>query len=526
VQGAASLSGARGLRVSQELAGCEYVDFRGAFAPALAKLISRLERNPEPATAVERGLGSLIALPLPPWVVAISLALMVPLIRCGVLSSLWKSQTQPLNIFGVNSGSWVRPLVLMTVFVTAWFFGLSFLRRRMGMMRLVTCLVFIFVACSLTLWLPLIFYSVLYPDLAKYGEGAFQATIRYWSRYVLDVAIPLSGLVIVLLIRPEDLLRWTPTGMAWNWYRTRCGSIAPVVHGPSAFEQVAKYNLSYDPMDEPAANQLRGIFTGLNARETQDSENTTSVLLLTNRTRTEWLLQQTKEQQRTKVLTVVGTSIGLRESLDWLWQRQWIDYRRWNLKEVRKSGLLQVPEALSSPCFPIRVRLSHHLLCALATMSVLLADTSDAHVALQVSQEPFWKQATDFLGVIGFYFMFIFCGVLARRLLRRRISQVGFFRAWIAALLVMSVMSISFYKAAPNSVSWVKTFAGVLFLIIFPILMVWNQHKLAFWFPLRDVAHKNKADELTAQRNWQTLIWLSVYTVFWLLVQIVSLFFH
>jgi len=33
--------------------------------------------------------------------------------------------------------------------------------------------------------------------------------------------MPLLGLLIVLVVQPEELLRWTPTGRAWGWYRER-----------------------------------------------------------------------------------------------------------------------------------------------------------------------------------------------------------------------------------------------------------------------------------------------------------------
>ena len=35
----------------------------------------------------------------------------------------------------------------------------------------------------------------------------------------LLAAIPLLGLALIALFRPYDLLRWTPTGKAWRWYR-------------------------------------------------------------------------------------------------------------------------------------------------------------------------------------------------------------------------------------------------------------------------------------------------------------------
>jgi hypothetical protein len=499
----------RGLRLSKELAGREYVDFRGAFAPALSKLISRLARHPEVGPAVERRNRNVIALPLPPWIIAIALILVIPLIRCGVLSSSWTSALQSATV-----GALIVPYASIVVLLLAWFFALSFLSRRMGMTRLLACLVVIFVACTLTLWLPKIFFSGLFSTMEMYGMNTLPTTIRYWSQFVPDVAIPLSGLAIVLLIRPEDLLRWTPTGTAWDWYRTRSGPIAPV--RASGFEQVARYCLSYDPVDQPGANHLRGIFAGMNAQETtdSDSDSTTRVALLTNRTSTEWLTQHIKEHQQSRLLIVVGTSITLRDNLNWLWQRQWIDYRKWNLKDViRTRGLIQVPERLASPSFPLPVRLAHHLLCALATMPFSLPYSNNS----DVSHASRWKDTSDVFFTIGFYFVLIFALVVARRLLRRRISNVGFHRAWIVAWVVVSMMTLtSFYAAVPNAVSRIRLSSEVLFLITFVTLVVRNQDKLAFWFPVGHVAHQSTADELSAHRNWQTLLWLFAYAVFWL----------
>lgn len=501
----------RGLRVPKELAGCESVDFRGAFRPALDKLISRLERNPETAGFVERTCVSVSSPRLPPWIIAISAALVIPLLRCGILSSAWGSAQQSAS----HIGAFAYFVSLAVVLLTAWYLGLSFLRRRMGMTQLVTCLTLVFVACDAV-------EMFLFLALSLSSSVGRYLALRYWSGLLLPGAVPLAGLAIVLLIRPEDLLRWAPTGKAWDWYRARCGARFPTADGSPVFEQITRYRLFCDPVDLPAAHQLRRIFAGLNALETEDSENATSVLLLTNRTRTEWLIQQTWEQQESKVLIVVGTGIGLGESVEWVWRRQWIDFRRWDLKRVdRQRELLQVPEAMASPRFPVRVRLAHHLLCALGTLFFLLPDIAASQPGQQFSAESPWRQVADSLADIAACSAFILCVVLARRLLRRRVSEVGFFRTWPMALAAMSAgLVTSFYTSPPNSISPVGLFAAAAFLVAFPAWMLWNRRKLAFWFPLPGSAHAKKAEALTANRNWQTLIWLSVCMVFWVLTQI------
>jgi len=78
---------------------------------------------------------------------------------------------------------------------------------------------------------------------------------------------------------------------------------------------------------------------------------------------------------------------------------------------------------------------------------------------------------------------------------------------------------ISLYGAEQNSLDRVGVFVAVIFLVIFPVFMIWNQDKLAFWFPLRNIARNKKDDELTPPRNWQTLIWVSIYAVGWAIVQ-------
>jgi hypothetical protein len=109
------------------------------------------------------------------------------------------------------------------------------------------------------------------------------------------------------------------------------------------------------------------------------ADSATTVLLLTGRTRTAWLAQQTARLPEA-LLTVVGSAIRLLESLERLWRRQWIDFRGWDLRRVdREKALPQVPEAVTQPRFPGVVNRVHQMLCALGALLFVLAGKMDQY---------------------------------------------------------------------------------------------------------------------------------------------------
>ncbi len=96
----------------------------------------------------------------------------------------------------------------------AWFFCGALLYRRMGMTRLALCLLCLAVAFAL----PTLGHFI--PRLSFLATPDVAATFSRFSILgTLSTVVPLIGLCILVFVRPEDLLRWAPTGKAWAAYR-------------------------------------------------------------------------------------------------------------------------------------------------------------------------------------------------------------------------------------------------------------------------------------------------------------------
>ena len=99
------------------------------------------------------------------------------------------------------------------------------------------------------------------------------------------VGIGCAALAIVILLRPEDLLRWCPTGKAWDSYRR--GRVMKIPDLPTRFADLGRFQLLHDAEDAPAAARLRADL--IRAGATESASDATRVILLTNRTTTAWL---------------------------------------------------------------------------------------------------------------------------------------------------------------------------------------------------------------------------------------------
>ena len=97
-----------------------------------------------------------------------------------------------------------------------WHTSIAYVRRRMGMTRLAVILgYFVFVYG----------YPVLQHFKALGGAGDFPDATMNVMGTVWPIAATFSLTSVVLLCvltlwRPADLYRWSPTGKAWNTYRT------------------------------------------------------------------------------------------------------------------------------------------------------------------------------------------------------------------------------------------------------------------------------------------------------------------
>jgi hypothetical protein len=280
---------------------------------------------------------------------------------------------------------------------------------------------------------------------------------------------------------------------------------------------VKTFQLLHDATDAPAADRLRRELLEMGAQEREaPDESDTAVVLLTDRTRTSWLAGWI-DRLPPDVLTVVGTRIRLPDELGWLWRRQWIDFRHWDLRRLEGQRLPQVPEALTRVRVPGSVRLVHHLLCALMALlliSVGLANPEGAspHGAATENQAASFAETGAVLGV------WVVLALLARRLLRRRIHEARFLRGWFIALAVASVVILwDLWRAVAGGLAWFYVVLGAAFLVAMALILPTMRPRLAFWFPAPDTIG-TKDETLTAGRNWQTLIWTCVYLLAWGLV--------
>ena len=494
----------RGVRLPDELKSSEIVDFRGSFQAGLDRLIERV--GADPAATRPADVATRFSLPFcfPPGVAAFAAILTLPVLGYVALI-LWKGDSQ--------GGTLPYPATIALWFVAVssflWFFCGSFLKRRMGMTRLAACLgglaaLYAYPICRLFIFGP--------AGLDSYDTGIIRSIVEHWRVGLIFCAIPVLGLATLVLVRPEDLLRWMPTGKIWNRYRIgRAPKIsAEIGDSASALHRLERFHLIHDQPDAPAAARLRQELNSAGAIETPpDDPATTAVLLLTNRTRTPWLNEQAGHLKG-ELLTVVATGISLPGTLDWLWRREWIDFRRWEFGPPKwQRGLPGVPESVIHPKVPKPVKQSHHVLCAFGALLFVLAGTvMDSAPQGTVSLQ---QTARFAAGVIGWLFV-----LPARGLVRRKISPTRYAQ-WIGPIAAVAVVSglIALYFYVHVYRDWVRALPALAFLLAAPFLLRRLHPAVAFWFPLPDPQKENSIARLTPGRDWQTFFLWVLYLFAW-----------
>ena len=489
----------RGARLPEELCRCEIVDFRGAFAPALRKLIACIEAEP-PKNLVRSPARVLPKAPLS--VLAVVFFLLIPTIAYFSRADWSSGASSRFAAFASVAG------LLFFALGLGWVICLSFLQRKMGMTRLALSLaimggIFAF---------PVVLYLLRGPaGLASEAPGFAESTVHHWPTVALTAALPLLCLVLIVLFQPYDLLRWTPTGKAWRWYRRRCTS--RVFHDDNAREapQPKQFVLLHDEADTPAAECIRQDLMKVGWIQSASPAGAASVLLLTNRTSTNWLLQE-QSQLTPDVLTVVATTICLPVQLEWLWQREWIDLRSWKVAHLHsREELPQVPEAVTVPHFPPPVKFAHHLLCCLGALAFALLRVGDPALFESQGDLPLGQ---NLIAIAGFAVVAI-CVEPARRLLRRTITAARFYRwSWIGYFCVLAMAGYAWHVGVMPPV-WLRTIPVVAFLLFFPFALLRTRKPLAFWFPLTNAKSQAKSATLTGKRYWRTLGWLFAYLMLW-----------
>ena len=490
----------RGAKLPDELCQCEVVDFRGAFRPALRKLMRRLRAEPpkEGAHAQERLFPK-----VPVWVAATVSFLLVPTLAYFALADFGSSPDT--NVF-------IKALGIVVALIFAWIVSLSFLQRRMGMTRLaITLLVFTAIFAS-----PIVQFARFGSEgLKEESVGFAEATMHHLPLLGLIAAVPLIGLAIIAVFLPYDLLRWAPTGKAWHWYRHRCARRILAGRNTIPAPQPKPFYLLHDAADVPAADRIRQHLADVGWTPAAAPTGSTSVLLLTNRTSADWLLQQ-QPALTPDVLTLVGTTICLPTQLEWLWKHEWIDLRNWKIQRLHSpEPLPAVPEAVTMPRFPGVVRLANHLLCALGALSFCLA--AAASPAFMQSQSDSLSNAPPDQSVLIFagVGVAILCFEIARRLLRRTISERGLYRgSWIAWLGGLLVAGFAWIKGIPAP-SVPRMIPVAVFLLLLPVALLRIRLPLGFWFPSVAASPARKAVTLAGKRSWRTFWSAALFLVLW-----------
>jgi hypothetical protein len=486
-----------GARIPAELQRCESVDFRGTFGRALGGLVAKLKSPMATAgtQAVAGGPTSWIG--VPPWVALVATTLAVPSLAYLLLGTWALDPSAPLPPLA----QWA--LVPAIAVLVLWFFCITFLRRRMGMTRLalsLVCLTGVFA-------IPSVLFGLLGEvDSQSYGESMVRMARDHWREGIALAAVPLAGLVVLIFVRPEDLLRWAPTGSAWPVYRV--GHVADAAFARAdvltQFSLVGRFFVLHDAPDAPMAERLRQQLAAQGASEVgAGAAGATAVLLLTNRTRTPWLDSQ-MERLPAALLTIVGTAIRMPDQLERLWRRQWTDFRGWDPRRAdRQKSLPQVPETVTQARFPSVVNQVHQALCAVGALLYVLGGKVDRYSG--GNGDPSFALIAAALAALWWAWV-------ARQLLRRSRPESTFVRdcqiGWAATAAAVGICGFA-------TVSHQEAIGRVLLVVAASVAAFawwsWRRKELGFWFPQQRGEREKPGQSLSPGRNWRTLIVFAVY---------------
>ena len=414
-------------------------------------------------------------------------------------------------------------LLIAAAWGLVWWLCASFIQRRMGMTRLVVCLA----AVAAPFMWPLI---VLYQDdpmaFDIWSPLIARLIVDYWLWVAVFAAVPIAAALAVLFWRPEDLLRWTPTGKGWQRYRVghvvTARNAVMVAH---TFESVGSFRLLCDPVDQAAAAKLGVQLQQSGSRQVDihaDLDDAANVLLVTNRTSLSWLKAKTTVLEG-KVITVVGTAIALPQSLNRLWHRQWLDHRRWDLRaEEREQGLPNIPESVKNVLLPRTVAIMHGLQCAYAALLFSLGGETtpeDSGVGEVMSSVELMSFLTALLGLVLLY--------PASQFLIRSMTASQLRRWLMSIVLIGTVLGlISLHQLWLMYGTGIEVITSFMGLAALPILG-WHQcSAVSFWLPLaptlsRKQRKKDQAslvDSLAPGSNWRTLLTFALFAFAWLLL--------
>ena len=515
----------RRVRLPRELQGCEWIDFRGRFSPALRRLVAALGAD-APRADARAGSAAAANLPragphpgrgpwLPPAVLAMLIALAAPIIGYALAVAPDVASTD-FSDLGLGLGR-VGDMALFAALTLAvvWGLCLSLVQRRMGMTRLMLCLGFVATPFLLAAW-----------KLARHGAAGLQdmpplvaqAMVQHRPLAWALAALPLAAMAVVWWWRPGGLLRWMPTGKGWSRYRVVAAlqSRLQVRDAAQTLAGVGAFRLVHDSADQPMAQRLHDELLRHGAAPAQpDDAQATTVVLLSNHSSLQWVAREVQPRAAHKLLTVVGSAIGLRPELDWLWQRQWLDLRSWApQRPAAEQGLPGLPEAATVLRLPRPVALLHAQCCAFAALVGTVA------VALEPKVEGgdnslSTAQACAFAALLLALWA-------ARQLARRGTTLARLQRMWPLAG-IGGVLSLVFAELAPGAAPQAQPVAWMGGAVAAAIAL-WAWRSLpasAFWLPSPLPKGVPPAARLLPKADWRTFGTTLAFMALWaLLLQI------
>src|SRR5262249_1505581 len=306
----------RGYNVPAELARMPRVNFHGRFKPAMNSLVDHLQRQNKNTRAKHQ------LWPLPP-IVGATAALLLLMVGLTMILADWGDITsdaavgKPLTLFKLT-------ILFSAVGLFVWHTSIAYLRRRMGMTRLAVILgYFVFVyGYPVLQHFKVLDVPAIFPDVTMNVMGTI------WPIALCYSITSAVWLCVLTFWRPADLYRWSPTGKAWNSYRTKF-LVTSEHEGLNSLGTGGRFQILNDPVDQPFAQCIQQELAARGGQVADAAHaSTRNVLVLSNRTHLAWLNALETELREKDLMTVVVTAIGLSPTLGWLWKRQWIDFRR------------------------------------------------------------------------------------------------------------------------------------------------------------------------------------------------------
>lgn len=495
----------RRVRLPAELQGCEWLDFRGRFGPALERLARLLCAPLQRAPRAGPHPGS--APRMPPAVLTVLAALLLPIAGYAYGTAPDMSFDDVQGTFpGLGPGGGLLLIAVLSTGVV-WLLSLSLLQRRMGMTRLMCCLGFVAAPFLLTLW-KLLRHGA--EGVSQLHAGVGQRVLEHLPWVGLLAVLPVLAMAWIVWVRPLGLLHWMPTGKAWERQRSPGQALRPSAASPAqAMAAVRRYRLLHDTADAPLADGLRACLARQGAVEAAD-QSAQPLLLLSNRTGRDWLSRHASLASDPTLQVVVGAAISLPESAGWLWRRQWVDLRRgpWG-PSAPAAALPALPESVTQVRLPPPVARLHALLCALAVLVGFVGYLLSPQAVRDADETTPAQVAGGLL-----FAALVWC---ARGLLRRAMAAPAL-RRWLVVLMGASLAVVVLAALGPG-LSMEARATGAAAAVAAALIATaarreWPQAQP--WLPLA-VPLMPASQALAPAADWRTTLTVVLFVFAWML---------